>query len=815
MNVKCPLKKCCKQFSTATDLIHHVKDYHKTPTHYELRCTFPGCLQIFSTFSNFKKHVLNHRFKAETVLLPSEKIFDTVAPMPIKKQKIDDCSSSMSDVLPDLPDSLNEPQKLAVEFTLALHKKNNFTRNDVQDVQNATNKFVGSILNKIEDLNLKTNNHDSQNRLETLLSTSKTAFEIINTEHKFLNHIKRLGIFEPPVVITLEKGIPTVESNNFADHIGRKNCLALNPIQFQLKKFFETGGIMQKVLDQIDSLEKSDNVNHFVNGRVWKNIKNKYKYDNPATVCIPLWMYADEYEINDSQGPHNKVDSVCGIYFHCPCLPENMISKLSSILVAGIVRKVTIHETGVDALVKELIAPFVKLEEEGMMIQIEEKSIKVRFILSLFQGDNLGVHSLLSLSRGFNASYYCRFCRKHKNQAQRDCSVSVDDIRTIQNYNEDIMVDDHSRTGLSGQSMFNQLPSFHVIENISVDAMHDLFSNGVCKYGLSEALNYFICDKKYLTLANVNSRKTVIGQMSLDGGLRRMPDLEQSYDSIKKMKTVKMRMSADEMRSFCNYFTLIVGPYVPIDDPVWKYCKILITMVDQIMAKEFKSSDIENLEKTIVEHHELYQSLFKLSLKPKHHFILHYPKVIVECGPVSRMMCFRNEAKHQSFKQYAHVITSRVNIAFTLCMKSCLQFSYDVYTDTFQVPSTQGNFKKNNILSRAYYNQITNLPFDKHDTIEFTSTITFNGYQYSCGNFITCNKHTELYEIEEFIKHNNLIEVIGRHWTLGVFNEHYLAIEATERQNILSVIDIRTIDGPPFRIHDICNKFMFRNKCDF
>lgn len=315
----------------------------------------------------------------------------------------------------------------------------------------------------------------------------------------------------------------------------------------------------------------------------------------------------------------------------------------------------------------------------------------------------------------------------------------------------------------------------------------------------------------------MNSRKALISQISLDAGLRRIPDLDHSYDSAKKRKTVKMRMSSDEMRAFCHYFTFIVGPYIPNDDPVWKYCTILIKMVDQILSKDFTLERIANLEKIISEHHTLYQSLFKTNLKPKHHFILHYPPVISACGPVSRMMCFRNEAKHQAFKEYAHVITSRTNVAYTLCMKSCLQFSHDIYSKTLNDTRPQGNFKINTISSRPYHEHITNMSFERNEPVEFTSTLTFKGHQFSAGNFITMSTKTQmnLYEIEEFIYYQESIKIVARHWTLGHFCEHYLATEAIIRLQQLSIIDMESIDGPPFTVHSIGDKFMFRNKCTF
>lgn len=108
-------------------------------------------------------------------------------------ERVEECLHEASDLCA-VPDS-TDAQQLAIKFTLSMHKKNNFTRNDVQDVQNATREFCSGILNKIEDLDLNIDDLQLQHQFNTLLKTSKTAFDFINTEDKFFNHLKSLGIF--------------------------------------------------------------------------------------------------------------------------------------------------------------------------------------------------------------------------------------------------------------------------------------------------------------------------------------------------------------------------------------------------------------------------------------------------------------------------------------------------------------------------------------------------------------------------------------------------------------------------------------------
>jgi len=69
------------------------------------------------------------------------------------------------------------------------------------------------------------------------------------------------------------------------------------------------------------------------------------------------------------------------------------------------------------ALIKELVS----LQEEGIMICIDGKEIKIYFSLGLVLGDNLGLNSILGFVESFSANFYCQICRSPKQELQQMC----------------------------------------------------------------------------------------------------------------------------------------------------------------------------------------------------------------------------------------------------------------------------------------------------------------------------------------------------------------------------------------------------------
>lgn len=108
------------------------------------------------------------------------------------------------------------------------------------------------------------------------------------------------------------------------------------------------------------------------------------------------------------------------------------------------------------------------------------------------------------------------------------------------------------------------------------------------------------------------------------------------------------------MWTFIHFLPLMIGDLIPRSNKPWK----LVCLLIQIVLPENNSEDIDNLKTLIKEHNALYIKLYG-DLKPKHHFLVHYPSLIRKCGPPKFIWSFRFEAnKHQSSKAYSSNTTS-------------------------------------------------------------------------------------------------------------------------------------------------------------
>lgn len=83
------------------------------------------------------------------------------------------------------------------------------------------------------------------------------------------------------------------------------------PIEHQIKSYFQTENILEGTLNYISELEASFDehgiVTNFVQGQLWQEKKKLFQ----DKLTIPLFLYYDDYAVNDPLGSHWQRVYIC------------------------------------------------------------------------------------------------------------------------------------------------------------------------------------------------------------------------------------------------------------------------------------------------------------------------------------------------------------------------------------------------------------------------------------------------------------------------------------------------------------------------
>ena len=240
-------------------------------------------------------------------------------------------------------------------------------------------------------------------------------------------------------------------------------------------------------------------------------------------------------------------------------------------------------------------------------------------------------------------------------------------LRDPENYAVDILVNNPILTGIKVECLWNQMHSFHVSINIALDIMHD-FIEKVCYYSVCAILSQLL-RSGFLTLDNLNER---------------VKFFDYGYDSGNKVVIItadhlqkeKLKMSASEMFFFVRHLGLMIGDFVPEGNEHWRLYVLLAEIMGIVTAPYVRKQSGPFLAALISEHHEVYKTVYGKTLKPKHHFMLHYPEVMNNIGPAINIWCMRMEGMHRPFvKRSARSHTCRKNLPLTTALKYCFSLT--------------------------------------------------------------------------------------------------------------------------------------------
>lgn len=298
--------------------------------------------------------------------------------------------------------------------------------------------------------------------------------------------------------------------------------------------------------------------------------------------------------------------------------------------------------------------------------------------------DNLGAHALAGFQESFQVQHLCRFCLASKGDIQTK-NFSHCELRTVEQHNSIVAelreTDCQSVLGVKRECVLSKhLSYFHPITGFPPDVLHDFFE-GIVPFELSICLKDLM-SKRYLSLDILNSRINNFPYKDSDRVNRPQKISKSSFSKA------TIGGNGHENWALLRLLPLMIGHLVPENEASWEILMDLKEIVELVVSADLSDASLSFLERKIADHRELLRETFpELRLRPKHHFVEHYPQLIRCFGPLVELWTMRFEAKHSFFKKVAHDVRNFKNILLTLASKHQLMMAHYLSSPSLFLPS--------------------------------------------------------------------------------------------------------------------------------
>lgn len=548
----CPHCRTNREFRDAKNYVAHVKENHYAGESRRFQCFL--CSLTFHRIQRFEVHVLNCFNKnAAASNFPRRSPLRNATQVNLPELNIEPLNLTQMDIPETYPiapsqktssSSSNIFQQLALEFSLAFHSKPNMTRKDLFAIQ----KYItDNVLKKVSDLidsKIQNCNCEVRSEIYEISTALRNLFSDVKTEYLLEKTLEKESLLVPPKEIVLNT---EVEHRRAVFSVNKSTAHAL-PLSFQIYEFIRRNERVDEMLSNLEKYSKStDTINHFVQGTVWKNMLENFPKDDNI-VYLPLGIYTDDLQYNNPLGSHT--DSVDNIYYYFPLLDDPF--HKDNIHMYASIKANYVKSYGNGRCFQNLVNCLKELFDVGLEVVVKGKRIKVKFLLGLIIGDNLALNSILEYVMTFVAKYYCRICLLSKDEAELTCIEVISKLRTVENYNEGLALQDPKQSGIKGDCVFNQLEYFHCIFNKVLEIMHDFFE-GIIKYVVCQCF-VRLTEEKNITLVNEINKCIA----DLDYAVEEVQYIPRVLD-IKHLKMNKLKMTARETWQFLYLLPICLG----------------------------------------------------------------------------------------------------------------------------------------------------------------------------------------------------------------------------------------------------------------
>lgn len=456
---------------------------------------------------------------------------------------------------------------------------------------------------------------------------------------------------------------------------------------------------------------------------------------------------------------------------------------------------------GTDVILRRLVEDLKILEESGIIVNGAGYEERIYGSIFITMNDNLGAHQLSGLTENFSRSaFFCRFCYIEHESFKDNCFMLAKP-RTPESSNRDIVVIQNNPSeipyhGVKASCILNELTYFHMFHYGSAPCIaHDLFEGWVNS-------DLFLIFKKLVKSKIVS---TTFLQAKINAIFRQLKvKTKIALDFTRKSKTIKAK-ACDIWHIVQIIPLLFIGIPVDYNSPELSMLLLIKQITDIVTSPVITENHVHLLAGLIREYLQFRTHEFEVPLKPKHHFTIHYPNLIMWLGPLMNYCTLFCERKHCFFKRA---------LRSTLNFKNVVKFCSEQHQYYQGLLNTKNYRFERSFLAEKFVESASYLPTSVIEALkEFTllndqniyaEEAVYYGHDYRKGLFIFLN-HNETGEIFFVLKiellifnpESNNLFFFGERKIVSNVHEEGLLVVKKETVNLEAKAITELIDRTP------------------
>jgi len=706
----CQVNDCRKHFRSLKLLVNHMTLQHAENKRLNLVCGLDNCIYTYNAVETFRKHVRCAHSSHWQQEIDSEHGSGADCDSSYETESVGDYVSSNNepmeiDGVQCWTNFLNNLARFVALFRLKITESYMLPRSvadsicqNVQEIFDLfQQQFVEIVRVRLLQLGLDV---DGDHTLHQVLAT-ESVFEIIQakfcTDYLFQKYLAKNMKLNLPNAISVSSDESQRNKTGTAQNVLDTRIRCNSPTQtdfipLPLHKTFEFHYVpilntVKNYLEQPD-VWASCNVNKPHDGKLHSFADGKIWARSGQENFVRIHLYSDEVEMCNPIGSRKTVHKLSAFYVLIGNIETKYWSSLSNIHLALLCRYSAVKEVGYRKILEPLIADIKVLESEGVEIEIQGGKHRIYGSVVTFSGDNLTSHAVGGFSTCFSSGRVCRQCMVTKLTLPDVHCETQCTLRTTENHKYHVAAVESDSSlapvyGVVSQSPLSDLAHFSPIAFFPPDAMHDVLE-GLMAVNIGVVLKSLV-RRKIMTLKAFNERlaRFRFGSMDVANKFGPLP-----LDFVAKNKSVSGK--AVEKWTMFRLLALLVGDVIALDDEFWELHLLCREICEIILAPVVDPAWLPYLQVLISKHHKLLASIAPHAFIPKIHFITHYPRLMIEYGPLRHFWVMRFEAAHQYLKRIAQRVRNFKNITSTLAKrhqaKKCFEQSANILLLSGSVP---------------------------------------------------------------------------------------------------------------------------------